>query len=472
MSQSIRQSNGQKRGARLRCAVAFLCALLVSVGGFFGCQQENPPLQSGIIIKPDGDSSSSTGGDSSSSTGDDSSSSTGDDSSSSTDDDSSSSTGDDSSSSTDEEDTDEWEGYTAEEKNGAVNTLRSMINRIKAQVLGSAQSYSQALSDGLNGGVAACERRKISKKDFAAIVDLICAREELITQLVLQGVENSSQEGNENALTKEITALFSEFSALLGAEPASRLFYDFTLLFCGYKQSRCLELYNLSSLNVYLKERKAWKDRKEGLGEIGEDNFDCLVRGVFLFAGDYESGGEILGGFTSGDVALFLRAQGDLLSRLQMTEQNWSFLLRELGNLNDLPALSAMLAADDVAGYAEKASDLTEAIANSLSQMKPNEVSALTGGEPMGYLYCVSAKWEDGQWNAFEDFLSAGGGEEKYAKYFEQEGLTEAYAQFKQSVIAVTITELRAANEKDFGESFKNYLATVNAALAFTVFGI
>ncbi len=431
MSKPAQQSNLRKCGARLRRTVAFLCALLVSVGGFFGCQQEKPPLQSGIVMLPDGSSSAPAD-----------------------------SSGD--------ENREEWTGYTDEEKNKAIEALRSMINGIKAEVLGGAEAYSQALLDGLKGGISACEQRKISSKNLAAIVDIICSREELITQLVLQSVENTGG-AKEGALAKEGVALFGELSTLLGAEPASRLLYDFTLLFCAYKQARSLELYAASSLNVYLVERKAWKNRKEGLEKIGEDNFDCLTRGVFLVSAAYEKGGEFFGGFTAGDLALVLRAQGDLLSRLRMTEENWSFLFAELGDFG-LP-FAAIRAAGETEKYAAKASKLTAAIASALSKINAGEIGALINGEPMGYLYCVCAKWGDAEWSAFEGFVSAGD-EDKYADYFEKEGLTERYAQFKANGGTATLADLRAAGEKAFGEVLKNYLTSVNGALAFTVFGI
>ncbi len=432
MFKPAQRLNLRKRGARLRPAVAFLCALLVSVGGFFGCQQEEPPLQSGILTTPDGTASSPT-----------------------------------EDSSTDE-DREEWTGCTDEEKNRAIETLRSMINRIKTEVLGSAESYSQALLDGLKGGVSACEGRKISSKNLAAIVEIICGREELITRLLLQSVENTGGVGGA-LLAKEGAELFGELATLLGAEPASRLLYDFTLLFCAYKQARSLELYTASSLNVYLVERKAWKNRKEGLEKMGEDNFDCLTRGVFLLSTAYGEGNEILGGFTAGDLALVLRAQGDLLSRLQMTVESWNFLFTELGDFA-LP-FAAMGAAGETEKYAEKAGDLAAAVASSLCKINGGEVGALTNGGIVGYLYCVSAKWKDDEWNAFEGFASSGD-EGKYAAYFEKEGLTERYAQFKENSERATLADLRAASEKAFGETLKNYLASVNAALAFTVFGI
>ncbi len=437
MSKPAQRLNLRKCGVRLRRTVAFLCALLVSVGGFFGCQQEKLPLQSSIVMTPDGSASVDDGKE-------------------------------DTSSSSGDEETEEWTGYTAEEKNKAIEALRSMINGIKAEVLGSADAHSQALLDGLKGGVSACEGRKISSKNLSAIVDIICSREALITQLVLQGVENTGGTGEE-LLAKEGAALFGELSALLGAEPASRLLYDFTLLFCAYKQARSLELYNASSLNVYLIERKAWKNRKEGLEKIGEDNFDCLARGVFLVAAAYDKGGEILGGFSAGDLALVLRAQGDLLSRLQMTTENWSFLFTELGDFG-LP-FAAISAVGETEKYAERASSLAAAIASSLAKINAGEVGALVNGEPMGYLYCVTAKWGEDEWSALEAFLSAGD-ERSYADYFEKEGLTERYAQFKENVERATLADLRAADESAFGEAFKNYVASVNGGLAFTVFGI
>ncbi len=362
--------------------------------------------------------------------------------------------------------------YSAQTKTEAVEKINGMVEALKAELLGSAGKRNEALVAVLRQGVEACQNRGLSVEELQTLVDTVCAQKELFKSLILQDETNGE---SANALLQPAMALFGELSSALGAEDAAKLFFDFAKCYCEYEYQHNLSQYQYSKLTIYLTQSKAWKDRKAGLEGLGEDNFDCLLRvavsGGTLFSANVLP--DSLSGLVSaGEAALFLRAQGEMLSRLRLTEENWSFVIKALGDSGYSPSCAAITAAKAHERYAAKANGLLQAVVLGLLRSSSESARGLLEGKPFAYLYSVSSSWGEREWEAFDEFCSVETDEGAYLQYFEKQNKKEAYEAFKEGFVPATLSELRAASEAEFPALLEGYLSATCPALAFTVFGV
>lgn len=344
--------------------------------------------------------------------------------------------------------------YSAEAVERAEALAVDAAEEIFSQVLGSAfdARRKELVCAAVSQFAQACGARGIPEAQFSAAAELLGGQGELYLALAREGLSEGT--------FARLSGLFGQLCGVLGAERAGLVCFDIALALCEYRaktyEQRCEET-GLSYYARYAEEERAL--RASLIADTGEGNFSRLVR--MALSGSHAAEGE--GILSDAEAALVLRAEGDLLSRVQMGAAGWealfSFACSFGGRLAD-----ALEGTNSVAAFAANAQALSDALARALS--------AAQAGDAADLLFALSRRWTDGDWAALDAFARSPLDEAAFASYFAGQGMTSAYAAYLAGEQTATLAQLRGADAAAFAETFRAYLNAASPRIAFLVYGL
>ncbi len=356
--------------------------------------------------------------------------------------------------------------YSEGTKSGAVERLSELFRNIEISLGGSGKQMPR-LTNAICDAVNALEDRNISERELSKALELLCVNEELLVKLFSGSAEPS-----------EGIAIFGELSFLIGVDKTSRLFYDFSLIYCEYMEQKYRDLYDgfTSKPQYLLRNAEEWRANYDGLTRIGEDNFACVLRTGVGSATSFSQLGEISSSDFSeqiGAVAivLYMRAQGELLSKLTLTTENFEFLIDFIGGFNISSTVLAVSSAGKSKAFAEKLQDFLNILTSSLKEATLDDARLLKNGNASEFLHSVAMSLSESERKAVEEFFASAGDGEAYISYFEKYKLDDEFADFCAKTESVTAEELWNSSKDEFLKKLEGYLATVAPAIAFTVYG-
>ena len=300
----------------------------------------------------------------------------------------------------------------------------------------------------------ACGARGIPEAQFSAAAELLGGQGELYLALAREGLSEGT--------FARLSALFGQLCGVLGAERAGLVCFDIALALCEHRaatyEQRCEET-GLSYYMRYAEEERAL--RASLVADTGEENFSRLVR--MALSGSHAAEGDGL--LSDTEAALVLRAEGDLLSRVQMSAAGWEALFSLACSFGGRLA-DALEGTHSVAAFAANAQALSGALARALSAAQGEDAAA------DDLLFALSRRWTDADWAALDAFVRSPLDEEAFASYFAGQGMTSAYAAYLGGEQRATLTQLRAADAAAFAETFRAYLNAASPRIAFLVYGL
>ncbi len=303
--------------------------------------------------------------------------------------------------------------------------------------------------------VQACGARGIPEAQFSAAAELLGGQGELYLALAREGLSEGT--------FARLSALFGQLCGVLGAERAGLVCFDAALALCEHRaatyEQRCEET-GLSYYMRYAEEERAL--RASLVADTGEENFSRLVR-MALSGSHAAAAGEGL--LSAEEAALVLRAEGDLLARVQMSAAGWEALFSLACSFGGRLA-DALDGTHSVAAFAANAQALSGALARALSAAQGEDAAA------DDLLFALSLLWTDAEWAALDAFVRSPLDEEAFASYFKGQGMTTAYAAYLGGEQRATLEQLRAADAENFAETFRAYLNAASPRIAFLVYGL
>ncbi len=299
---------------------------------------------------------------------------------------------------------------------------------------------------------SAFEARGIPAKDYTEIVQTLCTREDLLVLLL---------DGNRSA-GERFAAVFGQIAAQVGVQKTALLGYDFSRLYCQYQAKKSEKNYLENPNFTYLwTEAQAWKERNAGLKQIGEENFASLLRfwlsGLTAFsaqAGEQPSASGFINALYAGEIALYLRTQGQVLSRLRMTKEDYAFTLVFFGEVFKVDACAAIAKAGKQTEYAAHLAGVTGGIAKAL-QSADDASATLLLDSPLRCAERLLGTLTEAEREPFAAMLAIENAEESYTQYIRERQLTAKFETYR--------TLERAGIEKSIFDS--------SPQLAFLVFG-
>lgn len=300
----------------------------------------------------------------------------------------------------------------------------------------------------------ACGARGIPEAQFSAAAELLGGQGELYLALAREGLTEGT--------FARLSGLFGQLCGVLGAERAGLVCFDAALALCEHRaatyEQRCEET-GLSYYMRYAEEERAL--RASLVADTGEENFSRLVR--MALSGSRAAEGD--GAVSNAEAALVLRAEGDLLARVQMSAAGWEALFSLACSFGGRLA-DALDGTHSVAAFAANAQALSDALARALSAAQGEDAAA------DDLLFALSRRWTDADWAALDAFVRSPLDEEAFASYFAGQGMTSAYAAYLGGEQRATLTQLRAADAAAFAETFRAYLNAASPRIAFLVYGL
>ena len=370
--------------------------------------------------------------------------------------------------------------YSAETLARATDAVYGALEQAVSECWGEILSpvQKQKVRDAIGRGVAACEARAIAEADLLSAVSAVERERETLVAALKALVGGDNSRGNVEA----VQGVFGEISAIFGVDLAGRLVYDFAVVYCDYQIEKYTEMYEDEATHIpgVLLRIEQWRQRKAGLQtSVGEENFSLLARALysgsgFLTAAASGDAGAIFEqdgvSLTDGEVAMTLRAEGDLLSRLTLGEAGWAAILEMLASAG-VNGLLEELSEAERGGYAAALPAAVSALSRSLQAVSADSVSLLRAGEREAFAHFLLSAWGDAEWAAFDALWSVSVSESTVEQYFREEELTEAYAAYRQDMRTGTLEALRAADADGFFGELQAYGNAKAPWGAFLIFG-
>lgn len=347
--------------------------------------------------------------------------------------------------------------YSAEAVERAEALAVDAAEEIFSKVLGTAfdARRRELVCAAVSQFAQACGARGIPEAQFSAAAELLGGQGELYLALAREGLSEGT--------FARLSALFGQLCGVLGAERAGLVCFDAALALCEHRaatyEQRCEET-GLSYYMRYAEEERAL--RASLVADTGEENFSRLVR-MALSGSHAAAAGEGL--LSAEEAALVLRAEGDLLARVQMSAAGWEALFSLACSFGGRLA-DALESTRSVAAFAANAQALSDALARALAAAQGEDVAA------DDLLFALSRRWTDADWAALDAFVRSPLDEEAFASYFAGQGMTSAYAAYLGGAQEASLTQLRAADAAAFAETFRAYLNAASPRIAFLVYGL
>lgn len=316
--------------------------------------------------------------------------------------------------------------------------------------------------------INALEARGVSSEKTKEIIQRFYENGEVLDSLLA-----SAKDGTAPPFSSLIL-LFGELARTVGVEGTSLFMYDIILIYCEYMVDKYTALYMKNPSFTYLfKYAVEWQNKYRNVEEIGEDNFSSIIRVLVslsslksAFEGDGENFTFTL---SSGELAIFLKNEGRMISRISLSEDDAIFLLEELGN-SSIPLFKAIKGTSDEGRFAEHIQDIQSLLVTLFSSFDKDAVTAISEKNISRALYLLFQKFSDEDIEKFSLILE-GEDEEKYKEYFAKENTKDKYLIFKEETGGAMPEELRAAGEDEFLSLLKAFMNSKSPALTFTVFG-
>ncbi len=365
--------------------------------------------------------------------------------------------------------------YASAVKADALNSLRDIIVNANNQINGSS-SYTppQRLINALNRFINACEEQGIPQNDFLNIIKALRSNQALLTDIIKSATDDESTQST--TLIESSARLFNTLLSYAGVHSACSLMYRICDIYFEYNAQKNLDLYNYYSPNpppFLMQNHNTFLSYRAELEKLGEKNFSAMLRVALsansAFSGQSGSFSDMMQALHVKDVSLYLKSEADIISRLELTEENIAFIINFLGNQNHSAFCRAVITAQDSARYIDAFPLIQSLTVKSLNASCDEIAAAILDGNAQKAFYALTRKWNDSDWEALDAFLNTADKKDSYTAYFESTAQSEQYAQFCQSAEKATLDELKTATEQDFSATFNAYLASCNPALAFII---
>ncbi len=273
---------------------------------------------------------------------------------------------------------------------------------------------------------SAFERRGIPSKDYIAIVDTLCAKEELLVAFL-----DGSRSAGERFAT-----VFGEIAATVGVEKTALIAYDAAVLYCRYQNKHCLDKYDAHpDWTYFLDDAELWQGRAAELQKIGETNFAGLLRfwlsGLTVFsAQSNQTATGFLSSLYAGEVALYLRTQGQVLEKLSLRANHYAFLLTFAGEVLKVEACKAIVKANKQADYAAHMAGVVQGTAKALKNAGEACAELLLDEDVDGFVNELASLLTEGEKKSFSNLFSVENAADSYAQYIKNKKLTAKFEEY------------------------------------------
>ncbi len=324
------------------------------------------------------------------------------------------------------------------------------------------------LENSFGNALSALEARGVSEADAKSIVDNFITNEVIFDKFI-NAVKNKS----DSLPLDAAYMLFSETVLTLGVKNASLFIYDIFGVYCSYMSEKYITLYNKTPSLTYLYRTAAeWLEKSEKIKKIGEDNFSYLLRaGMSLVSVNslaFGNGGEFFLKLSGGELAIFLKTEGELLSKISLTNEDVVFITEELGNA-EIPIFKAIAETKDTERVSLLFSDLKAFTVDILTNIDKDCCDAILAKNASLAIYNATRNFDEDDWARLSRIIS-GTDEEKYKQYFTKNKQIQDYLNFKKGINAATLEDVKSAEQEEFLTVLKNYVSSASPAWAFLIF--
>lgn len=355
--------------------------------------------------------------------------------------------------------------YAEEQKELGVSVICTAVERAVSNQYGSVLSaaHRARIRAAVSSFASSCEARGVPERDYLAAADIVAGQGALFTALVSEGFTERT--------FSALAELFGSLCGLFGADVSGRLTYDVALSLCEYNAQKYEERYADTGLSYYLGYAEDWRARRASLAEeVGEDNFSCIVRMAFSAAG--VGAAASASALSDGEIALFLRAEGDLLSRAELSASGWQVLSETYAALFENSFAATLQKSGELQNFAPCLQPLAQAFAGALQSASSACAAHVRQGDAGGVLYELFGAWSGAQWSALDDFLGVSVSGDTYAAYFAARGLSADYQAYASRMQTGTLQQVRATSKQEFLPALQAYCNAKSPQLAFLIFGL
>ncbi len=348
-----------------------------------------------------------------------------------------------------------FSGYSQSGKTYASEKLVACFSEVLTEITGVAPTELNLVRVAANRVVSAFAAEEISEEALRASVEKLTEKRELLLALA---------RGEESVL-KGAISLVGELSALLGVERAARLAGDLAAVYCAYEADKYTQMYYDSPQLAYLLEyAHAWREREQGFLALGKENCSYALRILASASVVYGDEGVEALAPDGGEISLFLRAQGALLERLSLTEENWAFLCKLVGEGEHI-RLSTLYKGGVSEGILPSLSALTSVTGRALQQVTTADAALLTV-DGYAFVRALTRYFSEQDWLVVENSFAPFAGQD-YSEYIVNKA---DYAAFCEGVSPYTFNELTACDAAEFERGVKGYLFSLSPSLAYLIF--